>query len=137
MLNAATRLRHQPTQANSLCNTREVEASQIMADGTLSLNSRDLEDREVVDVTELTHEGHGIAQDDEDILDADHVSPSVVNDEEPPLEQVRARTPSSHLPWNKGKGHARTPSGDSMIARPRHPSSWISRRDPSQDNDRP
>jgi hypothetical protein len=93
-------------QANSLRNTREADASQNMADGTLSLNSRELEDGEVIDVTELSPEGHGIAQDVEDILDADHVSPSVVDDEEPPLKQARAITPSSPLPQNKGKGHA-------------------------------
>jgi hypothetical protein len=33
-----------------------------MADGTLSLNSRELEDGEVVDITELAPEGHGITQ---------------------------------------------------------------------------
>jgi hypothetical protein len=81
-----------------------------LADGTLSLNSRELEDGEVVDVTKLTPEGHGITQDVEDILDAHHVSPSVVDDEEPPLEQARAGTPLSPLPRNKGKGRARTPS---------------------------
>jgi hypothetical protein len=78
-----------------------------MADGTLSLNYRELEDGEVADVTELAPEGHGIAQDVEDILDADHVSPSVVNDEEPPLKKARAGTPLSPLPWNKGMGQAR------------------------------
>jgi hypothetical protein len=77
-------------RANSSRNTREAEASQNVADGTLSPNSRELEDGEVVDITELTPEGHGIAQDVEDILDADDVSPSVVDDEEPPLEQARA-----------------------------------------------
>jgi hypothetical protein len=60
-----------------------------MAYGTLSLNSREIEDGEVVDITELAPEGHGIAQDVEDIPDADHVSPSVVNDKEPLLEQAR------------------------------------------------
>jgi hypothetical protein len=44
-----------------LRNNQEADASQNMADGTLSLNSRELEDDEVVDVTELTPEGHGIA----------------------------------------------------------------------------
>jgi hypothetical protein len=44
-----------------------------MADGTLSPNSRELEDSEVVDITKLAPEGHGIAQDVEDILDADHI----------------------------------------------------------------
>jgi hypothetical protein len=69
-----------------------------VADGTLSPNSRELEDGEVVDITELTPEGHGIAQDVEDILDADHVSSSVVDKEEPPLEQVRAKVvPRRHL----------------------------------------
>jgi hypothetical protein len=60
-----------------------------MADGTLSPNSRELEDGEVVDVTKLAPEGHGIAQDVEDILDADHIPSSVVDEEEPPLKQVR------------------------------------------------
>jgi hypothetical protein len=78
-----------------LRNTREAEASQRRADGTLSQNSRELEDGEVADVTELAPEGHGIAQDVEDILDADHVPSSVVDEEEPPLEQARAVTPPS------------------------------------------
>jgi hypothetical protein len=108
-----------------------------MADGTLSLNSRELEDGEVVDITELGPEGHGIAQDVEDILDADHVSPSVVDDEEPPLEQARAGAPPSPLPQNKGKGCARMPSEDSMIARPCRTTPQVSRRDPSRDDNRP
>ena len=54
-----------------------------MADGTLSQNSRELEDREVADVTELAPEGNGISQDVEDILDGDHVPSSVVDEEEP------------------------------------------------------
>jgi hypothetical protein len=89
-----------------------------MADGTLSQNSRELEDGEVIDVTELAPEGHGIAQDVDNILDADHVPSSVVDEEEPPLEQARARTPPSPLPQNKGKGRARTPSEDSVMVRP-------------------
>jgi hypothetical protein len=109
---------HQTTQVNSSCNTREAKASQNMADGTLSPNSRELKDGEVVDVTELAPEGHGISQDVEDILDANHVSPSVVDDEEPPVEQAKAGTPPSPLPQNKGKGRAWTPSENSMIARP-------------------
>jgi hypothetical protein len=107
-----------------------------MADGTLSLNSRELEDGDGIEVTELSPEGHGIAQDVEDILDADHMSPSMVNDEELPLEQARARTPPSPLPRNKGKGHAQTLSKDSVIVRPRRTSSWISRRDPCHDDNR-
>jgi hypothetical protein len=122
---------------NSSHNTREAKASQNIADGTLSPNSRELEDGEVVDVTELTPEGHGIAKDDEDILDANHVSPSMVDDKEPPLEQARAGTPPSPFPWNKGKGQAGTPSEDSVIVRPRRTSSWISWRDPSHDDDQP
>jgi hypothetical protein len=125
------------TQENSSCNSRDVEASQNIADGTLSPNSRELEDREVIDVTELALEGHGIAQDAEDILDANHVSPSMVNNEELPLKQVRAGTPLSPLPQNKGKGRAQTPSEDSMITRPRCTPSWISWRDPSHDDERP
>jgi hypothetical protein len=66
-----------------------------MAEGTLSPNSRELEDGEVADVTELAPEGHGIAQDVDDIPDADHVPSSVVDEEEPPLEQVRVATPPS------------------------------------------
>jgi hypothetical protein len=93
-------------RANSSRNTREAEASHNMADGTLSPNSRELKDGEVVDITELAPEGHGIAQDVEDILDANHVSASVDDDEELPLEQVRAGTPPSPLPQNKGKGRA-------------------------------
>jgi hypothetical protein len=61
----------------------------------------------------------------------------VVDEEEPPLEQARAGTPPSPLPQNKGKGRARTLSEDSMIARPRHTTSWVSRRDPRQDDNRP
>jgi hypothetical protein len=52
-----------------------------MVYGTLSLNSRELEDGEVVNITELAPEGHGIAQDVEDILEADQVSSSVVDNE--------------------------------------------------------
>jgi hypothetical protein len=89
-----------------------------MADGTLSPNSRELKDGEVVDITKLTPEGHGIAQDVDDILDVDHVPSSVVDEEEAPLEQARAGTPPSPLPQNKGKGRARTPSEDSVIIRP-------------------
>jgi hypothetical protein len=69
-----------------------------MADSTLSLNSRELKDGEVIDPTKLTPEGHCVAQDVEDILDANQVSPSVVDNEEPPLEQARAGTPLSPLP---------------------------------------
>ena len=137
MLNAAMRLHHRTTQANSLRNTREAKASQNMADRTVSPKSRELEDSEVIDITKLAPEGHGIAQDVEDILDADHMSPSVVNDEEPPLEQARAGTPLSPLPWNKGKGHDQTLPENSMIIRPPHTSSWISRRDSSHNDDRP
>jgi hypothetical protein len=61
-----------------LHNHRQAEANTSMADGTLSLNSRELEDGEVIDLTNLTPEGHGIAQDVESIMGADHVSPSVV-----------------------------------------------------------
>jgi hypothetical protein len=123
-------------RATSLRNTREADTSQNMADGTLSPNSRELEDGEVVDVTELAPEGHGIAQDVEDILDADHVPSSVVDKEEPPLEQVRAGTPPSPLPQNKGKGRARTPSEDSVVARPCHTKQQVLWRDPSRDDDR-
>jgi hypothetical protein len=106
-----------------------------MADGTLSQHSRELEDGGVTDVTELAHEGHGITQDVEDILDADYVLSSVVDEEEPPLEKVRAATPPSPLPQNKGKGRARTTSEDSVIVRPRSTTSRASRRDPSRDDD--
>jgi hypothetical protein len=105
-------------RANSLHNPREAEASTNMADGTLSLNSRELEDGEVVDITELAHDGHGISQDVESVPDADHGSPSMVDDEEPLLEQARAETAQPPLPWNKGKGHSQTLSEDSVIARP-------------------
>jgi hypothetical protein len=135
VLNTAMRPHLRMTQANSSCNTREADASQNMADGTLSLNSRELEDGGVVDITELVPGGHGIAQDVEDILDADHMSPSVVDNEEPLLEQARAGTPPSPLPQKKGKGHAWTWSEDSMIIRPHHTSPRISRRDPSCDDD--
>jgi hypothetical protein len=64
-----------------------------MADGTLSLNSRELEDSEVIDITEITPEGHSITHEVGGILDANYVSPSVVDDQEPPLEQARAGTP--------------------------------------------
>jgi hypothetical protein len=114
-----------------LRNTREADASQSLADSTLSLNFRELEDGEVVDVTELAPEGHGIPQDVDDIPDVDHIPSSVVNEEEPPLEQGRAGTPPSPLPQNKGKGRAWTPSEDSVIVRPCHTTSWASRRDPS------
>jgi hypothetical protein len=73
----------------------------------------------------------------DDILDADHVPSSVVDEEEPPLEQARAGMPPSPLPQNKGKGRARTPSKDNVIVRPRCTTQQISRRDPSRDNDRP
>jgi hypothetical protein len=102
-----------------------------MADGTLSLNSRQLEDGEVKDITELAPESHGIAQDVDNILDADHVSSSMVDEEELPLEQARAGTPPSPFSQNKGKGHARMPSEDSMITRPRRTTPQISHRDPS------
>jgi hypothetical protein len=108
-----------------------------MDDNTLSPNSRELEDGEVVDVTELSPEGHGIAQDVDNILDADHVPSSVVNEEEPPLEQVRAGTPPSPLSQNKGKGRARMPSEDSVISRPCRTTPRVSRRDPSRDDNRP
>jgi hypothetical protein len=108
-----------------------------MADGTLSQNSRELEDGEVIDVTELAPEGHRITQDVDDILDANHVPSSMVDEEELPLEQARAGTPPSPLPQNKGKGRARTPSEDSVIVRPRRATSRASRRDPNRDDDRP
>jgi hypothetical protein len=137
VLNAAMRPRHRQTRASSLHNTREADARQNIADGTLSQNSRELKDGEVTDVTDLAPGGHGIAQDVEDIPDADHVPSSVVDEEEPPLEQARAVTPPSPLPQNKGKGRARTTSEDSVIVRPRSTTSPASRRDPSQDDDRP
>jgi hypothetical protein len=137
MLNATMRPRHRQMRASSSRNTREAEASQNRADGTLSQNSRELEDGEVIDVTELTPEGHGIAQDVDDILDADHVPSSMVKEEEPLLEQARAGTPPSPLPQNKGKGRARMTSEDSVIVRPRRTTSWASQRDPSWDDDRP
>jgi hypothetical protein len=69
----------------------EAEASPNMADSTLSPNSGELKDGEViVDITELTPEGQDIPQDVEDILDANHVSPRMVNNEEPLLKQARA-----------------------------------------------
>jgi hypothetical protein len=83
---------------NSSHNPREAEASQNMADGTLSPNSRELEDGEVIDISELTPEGHGIAQDIDDTLDSDHVSLSIVDNEELPLEQARAKIPQPPLP---------------------------------------
>jgi hypothetical protein len=126
VLNAVMRPRHRQTRASSSCNTREAEASQNMADGTLSQNSRELKDGEVADITKLTPEGHGIAQDVEDILDADHIPSSVVDEEEPPHEQARAITPPSPLPQNKGKGRARTTSEDSVIVRPRSTTSRAS-----------
>jgi hypothetical protein len=104
-----------------------------MADGTLSPNSRKLKDGEVVDITKLAPEGYGTAQDIEDILDADHVSPSMVDDEEPLLKQARVGRPP--LPQNKGKGHARTPSKESVIVRPSRTTPRVLRRDPSRDND--
>ena len=125
------RPRQRQTRASSSRNTREADASQNMAEGTLSPNSRELEDGEVADFTELAPEGHGIAQDVVNILDADHVPSSVVDEEEPPLEQARVPTPPSPLPQNKGKGRARTTSEDSVIIRPRNTPSRASRRDPS------
>jgi hypothetical protein len=106
-----------------------------MADSTLSLNFRELEDSEVVDITEIAPEGHGTAQDVEGILDANHVSPSMVDNEELPLKQARAETPQPPFPRNKGKGHAQTLSKDSMIPKPCHTSSRISQRDPSYDDE--
>jgi hypothetical protein len=100
-----------------------------MADSTLSPNSRELEDGEVADIIELAPEGHGIAQDVEDIPDANHVPSSVVDEEELPLEQARVITPPSPLPQNKGKRRARTMSEDSVIVRPRKTTSRASRRD--------
>jgi hypothetical protein len=137
VLNAAMRPRHRQTRASTSRNTREAEASQSRADGTLSQNSRELEDGEVADLTELAPEEHGIAQDVEDIPDADHIPSSVVDDEEPPLEQARAVTPPSPLLQNKGKGRARMTSEDSVIVRPHSTTSRLSRRDPSRDDDRP
>jgi hypothetical protein len=92
MLNAVMRPCHQMMQANSLRNPREAEASTNMEDSTLSPNSRELEDGEVVDITKLTPDSHGITQGIEIVLGTDHVSPSMVNDDEPPLEQARAAT---------------------------------------------
>jgi hypothetical protein len=89
--------------------------SRRVGNGTLSPSSRELEDGEVIDITKLAPEGHAMAQDVEDIMDADHVSPSVVDNEEPLLEQARAGTPPSPLPQKKGKGRARTPSEESVI----------------------
>ena len=129
------RPRQRQTRASSSRNTREADASQNRADGTLSPNSRELEDGEVADFTELAPEGHGIAQDVDDIPDADHVPSSVVDEEEPPLEQARATTHPSPLPQNKGKGRARTTSEDSVIVRPRNAPAWAARRDPSRDDD--
>jgi hypothetical protein len=43
----------------------------------------------------------------------------------------------SPLPQNKGKGHARMTSEDSVIVRPRSTTSRASRRDPSRDDNRP
>jgi hypothetical protein len=131
------RPRHRQTRASSSLNNRCADASQNMADSTLSQSSGELEDGEVADVTELAPEGHGIAQDVEDIPDANHVPSSMVDEEEPPLEQARAATPPSPLPQNKGKGRARTMSEDSMIVRPHSTTSRASRRDPSRDDDRP
>ena len=87
------RPRQRQTRASSSRTTREADASQNMAEGTLSPNSRELEDGEVADFTELAPEGHGIAQDVDDIPDANHVPSSVVDEEEPPLEQARVATP--------------------------------------------
>jgi hypothetical protein len=47
------RPRQRQMRASSSRTTREADASQNMAEGTLSLNSRELEDGEVTDVTEL------------------------------------------------------------------------------------
>jgi hypothetical protein len=96
-----------------------------MADGTLSPNSRELEYGEVVDITELAPEGHGIAQDVEDILDANHVPSSVVDEEEPPLEQARAGTPPSPLLQNKGKGRPRMQIRPRMALEPAPCSSHV------------
>jgi hypothetical protein len=71
-----------------------------MADGTLSPKSRELKDGEVVDLTELAPEGHGSPR----MLKTSWMPPSsMVDEEEPPLEQARAGTPASPLPQNKGK----------------------------------
>jgi hypothetical protein len=131
------RPRQRQTRANSSRTTREANTSQNMAEGTLIPNSRELEDGEVADITELAPEGHGITQDVDDIPDADHVPSSMVDEEEAPLEQVRVATPPSPLPQNKGKGHARTTSEDSVIVRPRNTTSRASQQDPSRDDDRP
>jgi hypothetical protein len=131
------RPRQRQMRASSSRTSREADASQTMAEGTLSPNSRELEDGEVADITELAPEGHGIAQDVEDFPDADHVPSSMVDEEEPPLEQARVATPPSPLPQNKGKGRARTTSEDSVIVRSRNTTSRASRRDPSRDDDRP
>jgi hypothetical protein len=125
VLNAAMRPHHRQTRASSSHNTREADASQSRADGTLSPNSRELEDSEVADITELTPEGHCIAQ------DADHVPSSMVDEEELTPTQARAATPPSPLPQNKGKGRAQMTSEDSVIVRPRRATSRASQRDPS------
>jgi hypothetical protein len=76
------------------------QASTTVVDTTLSPNSRELEDSEVIDVTELAPEVHGIMQDIKSVLGPDHMSPSLVSDEKPPLEQVRASTSQSSLSMN-------------------------------------
>jgi hypothetical protein len=64
-----------------------------MAEGTLSPNSRELEDSEVAEITEFAPEGHGIAQDVDDIPDTDHVPSSVVDEEEPPSNKRGSQHP--------------------------------------------
>jgi hypothetical protein len=63
MLNAVMRPWHQTMQAGSLRNPREAQASTTKVDATLRPNARELEDSEVIDVTELAPEVHGIMQD--------------------------------------------------------------------------
>jgi hypothetical protein len=60
------RPRHRQMRANSSRNNREAEATPNRADGTLSPKFRELEDGEVIDITENAPEGHGIAQGVED-----------------------------------------------------------------------
>jgi hypothetical protein len=74
-----------------------------MANATLSPNPRELEDGEIVNITE-SPEGHGIAQDAESVLPQDHLSLSMVDKEEPLLKQAGTPACWSSLPVNKGKG---------------------------------
>jgi hypothetical protein len=104
-----------------------------MADTTLSPNSQELKDGEVIDITDLTPEVHGIVQDVETVPTLDHMSPSMVNDE-PPLEQTRALLPQTPLPIDDGKGHSQTPSEDSMSIHSSCHLLRVSQRDPSHND---